>query len=190
VNWHKYTYIRNKLHGVCAPSSQFQLNPTTKLNIWERSCLCAFGNSWVQTSASRKYNSNHVCRGFPQSLQEYDGMVQQISHDTFLPHPFLFIIYQLSYRSNLYNLNDLIQYLVSRWLPTAAARVRARVWQVGFVVDKVSLGQVFSEYFGFLGQSAFHQILHHHNHPGQVQLASIGRRAAWTQYGLHPPLCQ
>jgi hypothetical protein len=28
---------------------------------------------------------------------------------------------------------------VSRWLPTAAARVRVRVWQVGFVVDKISL---------------------------------------------------
>jgi hypothetical protein len=54
---------------------------------------------------------------------------------------------------------------VSSWLPTAAARV----WQVGFVVDKVSLGQVFSEYFGFPFQSSFHQILHHHNHPGQVQ---------------------
>jgi hypothetical protein len=38
---------------------------------------------------------------------------------------------------------------VSRWLPTAAARVRARVWQVGFVVDKVALGQVFSEHFVF-----------------------------------------
>jgi hypothetical protein len=38
---------------------------------------------------------------------------------------------------------------VSRWLPTAAARVRARVWQVGFAVDKMALGQVFSEYFGF-----------------------------------------
>jgi hypothetical protein len=38
---------------------------------------------------------------------------------------------------------------VSRWLPTAAARVRARVWQVGFVVDKMALGQVFSEYYGF-----------------------------------------
>jgi hypothetical protein len=32
---------------------------------------------------------------------------------------------------------------VSIWLPTAAARVRARVWQVGFVVDKVASGQVF-----------------------------------------------
>jgi hypothetical protein len=38
--------------------------------------------------------------------------------------------------------------------------------QVGFVVDKVALGRDFSEYFGFLCQSSFHQILHHHNHPG------------------------
>jgi hypothetical protein len=56
---------------------------------------------------------------------------------------------------------------VSRWLPTADARVRAQVWQVGFVVDEVALGQVFSEYFGFPCQSLFHQILHHHhNQPG------------------------
>jgi hypothetical protein len=56
---------------------------------------------------------------------------------------------------------------VSSWLPTTAAWVRARVWQVGFVVDKVALEQGFSEYFGFPSQSSFHQILHHHhNHPG------------------------
>jgi hypothetical protein len=58
---------------------------------------------------------------------------------------------------------------VSRWLPTAAARVRARLWKLGLVVDKVAVGQVFSEYFGFSCQSLFHQILHHHNQPGQVQ---------------------
>jgi hypothetical protein len=59
---------------------------------------------------------------------------------------------------------------VSLWLPTAAARVRARVWQVGFVVDQVASGQVLSEYFGFHCQNrSFHQLLHHHNHPGQVQ---------------------
>jgi hypothetical protein len=34
---------------------------------------------------------------------------------------------------------------VSRWLPTTVAWV----WQVGFLVDKVMSGQVFSEYFGF-----------------------------------------
>jgi hypothetical protein len=40
---------------------------------------------------------------------------------------------------------------------------------VGFVVAKVALEQVFSEYFGFPCQSLFYQILHHQNHPGQVQ---------------------
>jgi hypothetical protein len=56
---------------------------------------------------------------------------------------------------------------VSHWLPTVAARVRARVWQVGFVVDKVALGQVFSKYFGFPCQTrSFHQLLHPHNHLG------------------------
>jgi hypothetical protein len=66
---------------------------------------------------------------------------------------------------------------VSRWLPTAAVRVRARVWQVGLVVDKVTSGQIFSEYFGFPCQNrSFHQLLHHHhNHPGQ--LAEAFRRA-------------
>jgi hypothetical protein len=58
---------------------------------------------------------------------------------------------------------------VSRWLPTAAAPVSAWVWQVGFVVDKVASGQVFSEYFGFPCQTrSFHQLLHPHNHPRQL----------------------
>jgi hypothetical protein len=67
--------------------------------------------------------------------------------------------------------------VVSRWVPTAAARVRVRVSQVGFVVDKVAWGQVFSEYFGFPCQKerSFHQLLRHHNHQGQ--LAETLRRA-------------
>jgi hypothetical protein len=39
-----------------------------------------------------------------------------------------------------------------------------RSGHVGFVVDKVALGQVFSEYFGFPCQSSFHQLLHNHHH--------------------------
>jgi hypothetical protein len=35
---------------------------------------------------------------------------------------------------------------------------------VGFVVDKVALGQVFSEYFGFPYQSLFYKLLHNHHH--------------------------
>jgi hypothetical protein len=33
---------------------------------------------------------------------------------------------------------------------------------LGFVVDKVALGQVFSEHFGFPYQSSFRQFLHSH----------------------------
>jgi hypothetical protein len=39
---------------------------------------------------------------------------------------------------------------------------------VGFVVDKVALGQVFSKYFDLPCQS-FHQFLHHHNNPVLAQ---------------------
>jgi hypothetical protein len=73
------------------------------------------------------------------------------------------------FMSILLNVGRAIAQAVSRWLPTAAARVRTRSGHVGFVVDKVALGQVFSEDFGFPCQSSFHQILHPHNHPGQVQ---------------------
>jgi hypothetical protein len=63
--------------------------------------------------------------------------------------------------------------------------------QVGFVVDKVALGQVFSEYFGFPCQSSFHQfsiiiIITR----GRYNRPFSGRRAEWTQLGLHPSLCE
>jgi hypothetical protein len=38
---------------------------------------------------------------------------------------------------------------VRRWLPTAATRVRLRAEHEGYVVDKTTVEQVFSEYFGF-----------------------------------------
>jgi hypothetical protein len=52
------------------------------------------------------------------------------------------------------------------------------------VVDKVALGQVFFEYFGFPYQSSFHQMLTTIYHPGTVQQASSGRSTKWTQ--SHP----
>jgi hypothetical protein len=42
-----------------------------------------------------------------------------------------------------------------RTIAEAAARVRSWVWQVGFVVDKLASGQVFSEYFDFPCQKPF-----------------------------------
>jgi hypothetical protein len=53
---------------------------------------------------------------------------------------------------------------------------------VGFVVDKVALGQVFSEYFGFPCQFSFHQLLlTHHLSPGA---GIIGQLLADVPSGL------
>jgi hypothetical protein len=52
---------------------------------------------------------------------------------------------------------------VSRWLPTTAAIFNPRSSHVGFVMDRVALGQVFYEYFGFPCQFSFH-LLHHTHH--------------------------
>jgi hypothetical protein len=79
---------------------------------------------------------------------------------------------------------------VSRWIPTAAARVRVRAEHVGFVVDEVALDQVFPEYFGFNCQSSFHQFLHHHNHSGLAQQAYCWPQCRVDPIWLHPPLYQ
>jgi hypothetical protein len=58
----------------------------------------------------------------------------------------MFKNFRISYKRKDLVLGCAIAEAVSRWLPAAAARVRARVWQVGFVVDKMAAGQVFSKY--------------------------------------------
>jgi hypothetical protein len=45
--------------------------------------------------------------------------------------------------------------------------------QKGFAVDKVVLGQVSSEYFGFPCQSSLHQILHPHNNRGKYNRPEV-----------------
>jgi hypothetical protein len=47
--------------------------------------------------------------------------------------------------------------------PNAAARVKPRSGHMGFVVDKVALGQVFSEYCGFPCQFEFHGFINNQN---------------------------
>jgi hypothetical protein len=67
----------------------------------------------------------------------------------------------------MYDLGRAIAQAVRRWLPTAAAKVQARVWQVGFVVDKVALGAGFLRVLRFpLPIFIPTKILRHHNHPG------------------------
>jgi hypothetical protein len=57
---------------------------------------------------------------------------------------------------------------------------------VGFVVDKVAMGQVFSEYFGFPCHRKFSILTITR---GRYNRIVNGRGAEWTQFGLHPPLC-
>jgi hypothetical protein len=54
---------------------------------------------------------------------------------------------------------------------------------VGFVVDKVALGQVFSEYFGFPFQFSFHRLLHFHHHVSSGA-GTIGQLVADVPSGL------
>jgi hypothetical protein len=89
--------------------------------------------------------------------------------------------------SQLHNCDDrAIAQAFSRWLATAAFRIRAWVWSSGICGGQSGAGAALSENFGFSCESSFHQILHLHNHLGQVQEARSGRRAEWTQFGLHP----
>jgi hypothetical protein len=64
---------------------------------------------------------------------------------------------------------------VSYRLPTAAACSQVKLGHVGFVVDQVALGQVSSEYFGFLYQFAFQRLPHNHHHlsPGTGTVGQI-----------------
>jgi hypothetical protein len=68
---------------------------------------------------------------------------------------------------------------VSRRLPTAAAQFEPSSNYVRFVVDKVALGQVFSQYFGFPCQFSFHRLLHIHPHLSS-EVGILGQK--WPTY--------
>jgi hypothetical protein len=53
---------------------------------------------------------------------------------------------------------------------------------VGFVVVKVALGQVLSQYFGFPCQFAFHPLLHNHHRSSGA--GTIGQTVAAVPSGL------
>jgi hypothetical protein len=76
-------------------------------------------------------------------------------HNSTLPLQRCYGVIRTLFRSTGFIIVRALADVVSRWLPTAVARVRARVWQVGFVVNKVGSGQVCSEYFDFPCQNHF-----------------------------------
>jgi hypothetical protein len=59
---------------------------------------------------------------------------------------------------------------------------KLRSGYVGFVVDKVTLGQVFSEYFGFSCQFSFHRLLYTHH--VSFAAGTIGQLVADVPSGL------
>ena len=64
--------------------------------------------------------------------------------------------------SNYVITGRVLSQMVSHWL-FAEAGFDLELFRVGFVADRVALGQVFSEYFGFFSTSVpFHQ-LHTHS---------------------------
>jgi hypothetical protein len=66
--------------------------------------------------------------------------------------------------------------------PPRRSGVDPRSGHMGFVVGKVTLGQVFSENVGFPCQFSFHQMLHTHLSSGEGYNRPIsGRRTKWTQ---------
>jgi hypothetical protein len=62
------------------------------------------------------------------------------------------------------NLRQNLAQTASRWLPTASTRFEPGSAHMEFMMDKVTLGQVFSEYYGFPCQFSFHQLLHNHQY--------------------------
>jgi hypothetical protein len=80
---------------------------------------------------------------------------------------------------------------VSRWLPTAAARVRARVWSSGICGGQSGGGAGFLRVLRFplpifiLPNSPSSSITR-----GRYNRPFSGRCAEWTQLGLHRSLCE
>jgi hypothetical protein len=66
---------------------------------------------------------------------------------------------------------------VSRRLPSAAARIQSQSRHLGFVVDKVALGQVSSEYFSIPCQFSFHR-LHDIQHHPSTGAGTVGKIVA------------
>jgi hypothetical protein len=61
-------------------------------------------------------------------------------------------------------MNDELLMMQVAGFPPRRPGFETRSGHVGFVVDRVALGQVFSEYVGFPCQFSFHRLLHIHHH--------------------------
>jgi hypothetical protein len=67
-------------------------------------------------------------------------------------------------------------------LPNTAVGFEARSSHVGFVVNEVAVGQVYSEYLGFSCQFSFHRLLHTHHLSSRA--GTIGQLVADVPSGV------
>jgi hypothetical protein len=88
----------------------------------------------------------------------------------------------LSKRLTYYHLGRAIAQVVSRWLPTAAARFRAWVRSCGICGGQSCTGAGFIRVLRFPCQFSFHQLLHN-NHHLSSGAATIGQY--WLQCQVH-----
>jgi hypothetical protein len=116
----------------------------------------------------------------------YSNRDKRTCHHTLNSYPVTLVVSSSNSSSSFSQLSNsgpgrAIAQAVSRWLPTAAARVRSRVWSSGICGGQSGGGAVFSEYFAFPCQSLFHKILHH---LGQATIgqsvADVPSGSSWT----------
>jgi hypothetical protein len=72
---------------------------------------------------------------------------------------------------------------ISHFFPPRRPGLEPRSGHVGFVVDEVALGQVFSEYFGLPYVFGFHRLLHNHHHLLSA-VGTVGQLVADVESGL------
>jgi hypothetical protein len=127
-------------------------------------------------------DSSEIAHDFTQSFHENAWIVDPTSNYTTITSTF----FQSHYSLMILSFNDMESKLLMDGFPPRRPGFEPGSGHVGFVVDKVALGQVFSEYFGFPGKSSFHQLLHNHHHLSSGA-GTIGQK--WPQYlvDLVPP---
>jgi hypothetical protein len=129
------------------------------------------------TSASLANSHYTDCSTFIIIIIHHPGLAQETFVDYYMcREPTTIFRILLSPYSLTATCNKVILWAVPYLRRLVAGFPPRRPWfeprsgHVGFVVDKVVLGQVFSQYFGFSCQFSFHRLLHiHHHHPGLVK---------------------
>jgi hypothetical protein len=118
------------------------------------------------------------------------GILSSVPHITVFDWKFFLLHYiqVLPSQNNYYSLHSRGRAVLQLWRSDAGfpqwwPGFHPRSGHVGFVVDKVALGQDLSKYFGFPCQFSFHRLLHTHHHLSSGA-GTIGQLVADLPSGL------